>query len=249
MKRLEQGGRDLPLPNMTNKNNNRNKTNSRKTNFDPNLVNIKDYNSIQLSDKRTLHKKKKTDNEMHDSDDLNSSEDEQFKMDAEETTTEEMNSNKIETKKAMSELYKPTDKQPFHVIASSKQDFIDCFDLGMKIKQSNIEKIDSIQKISKNKARVTLNDWKNADKLIKLNSYDIMKNYDFIIPSAYVHSEGIIRDIPVYLSNEEIRKNVRSSAVITDVYRLNYWNFATKQSLPSNTVKITFRAAKVPEEI
>lgn len=148
------------------------------------------------------------------------------------------------------ELYKPTDKQPFYVNVVVKEGEIDPFDLGKKIKQFKIEKVESIKTISKSTAStVCLNDWKNANKLIKINGLAAMEQYELVIPSCYVYSDGIVRDIPLYITNDEIRMNTRSTAQIIEVNRLNYWNFTLKQSLPSKTVKITFRAPRVPEEV
>lgn len=220
--------------------------------MDPNLL-LDNNNSMNIDEKTKkkleMLKNNKTNcentNKMDDFE-YNSASDDESKMDAENDSRASVSKDNTTSKR---ELYKPSDKQPFYVNVHDKQGDIDPFDLGMKLKQFKIEKIDSIKKISINKVRVTLNDWKNANKMIKLNDFAAMEKYELFIPSSYVLTEGIVRNIPTYLSIDEIRQNIKSSAVVTDVYRLNYWNFTSKQSLPSTTVKITFRSSKVPDEV
>lgn len=220
--KLEEGGVLLPMlsANMTKKNGKKKKKDDLDQN-DENVDQTMDENQFSGNEKnRTWNS---TSSIKLDSDDDSSTDEEKKRK-----TKEKLPKLQADTDATKHELYKPTDKQPFFVNAVAKQGEMDAFDLGKTIKLFKIEKVESIKIISKNKARITLNDWKNANKLIKLNSFDAMKNYELIIPSSYVHSEGIVRDIPTYLTIDEIRANTRSSAQITDVYRLNYWNFASR---------------------
>lgn len=163
--------------------------------------------SIKINNKMANKNKQKMQkvnaNEMTDSDDSCSGDVNKFKMDIGETSTSNINQQQQENR-PKTELYKPTDKQPFYVNAVCKDSEIDTFDLGMQIQKFKIEKVLSIKKLSKNKASITLSDWKNANKLIKLDGYEAMSKYELVIPSSYVHSEGIVRGIPTYLTNDEI---------------------------------------------
>lgn len=146
------------------------------------------------------------------------------------------------------ELYKPTDKQPYHVNAEFKND-TNALELGKLLHKYQIKSITRIDTLSKLKARITLTDWKQANKMMKLDGYEDLKPFVLTIPSTYVHSEGIIRDVPINFTDEEIRKYSKSSAPITSCVRLTYWNHATQKAIPSTTIKVTFRANKVPEEV
>lgn len=149
------------------------------------------------------------------------------------------------------ELYKATDKQPFHVIAEFTNEQTNALILGKLLMKKQIKSIQRIDVLSKRKARITLADWKQANKIVTTykEGYDEFKPFIFSIPSMFVHTEGIIRNVPLDITEDEIRNHTVSSAPITTCTRMTYWNFEKKLALPSNTIKLTFRANKVPDEV
>lgn len=69
-----------------------------------------------------------------------------------------------------------------------------------------------------------------------------LKEYKIFLPLNYVSTYGIVRNIPKYITLDEIKDNIDSKISITNLERLNYWNKDTKEALPGTSIKINFRS-------
>lgn len=145
------------------------------------------------------------------------------------------------------ELYNTMDKGPYNLMMEGAD--IDGFEIGMKLKKLGIKDIHIIEKIARNKIRIQCKNKTCANDIIKKSDYEDLKKYKIYIPHNYVTSIGIVRNIPIYLSESEIRSNINSETLVTEVSRLTYYNKEEKISKPSQTIKITFRASTVPDHV
>lgn len=145
------------------------------------------------------------------------------------------------------ELYKKSDKGPFKVILEG--DDIDGFEIGLKLNRHGIKNIILIEKISRNKIRIQCKDAASANEIIKKSEFEDLKKYKTYIPNNFVTSIGLIRNVPTYLTESEIRNNIDSDTIITDISRMSYYNKEDKTLKPSKSLKITFRASTIPTYI
>lgn len=147
-----------------------------------------------------------------------------------------------------SELYKHTDNGPFFVIAEQK--LIDPYWLGqMLLKVFKMQNILNLDKISKEKVRIHVKDYHNANKIIKLSAFDRFKDMKMYIPKNYVYIDGIIKGIPTSISDEEINDEISSKVPIERIERLDFWDQKTKSLQKSTTIKLTFRSSNVPDQV
>lgn len=112
-----------------------------------------------------------------------------------------------------------------------------------------IKDITDISKINRNKVRITLLNFANANKIVKICGIKDLETYKFTIPLNYVHTEGIIKGVPTYLQIEDLPQHIQSDIPIQKIERLTYWNKDQQLALPSNSLKITFRSFKIPTSI
>lgn len=147
----------------------------------------------------------------------------------------------------ITEIYKHTDKGPFHVIIE-KED-IDPIEIGFKLTALKSNQVISVTKINKNKARVQTKTYDSANKLISRKAMSGLLEYKVYLPPNYVFSAGIIRNIPVKYSTDEIHRNITSNVRVETVERLTMWDNTTKTANPSTTVKLVFRSQMIPEKV
>lgn len=69
------------------------------------------------------------------------------------------------------------------------------------------------------------------------------------IPHKYIFSEGIISDIPLELTEEEILRNLECKYNIKEVNRMTYRNREKQVADMSTRIKITFRAYRILEDV
>lgn len=163
------------------------------------------------------------------------------------TTEVNINATEVAGTKRIKELYKHTDKGPYNILIAKTN--IDSYEVALKVSKYNVKGINNIIQVSKNTIRVNFKDYNTANKLINMNDYDTFKDYNMFIPYEYVSTYGIIRNIPTYISIEEIKKNITSDTPVMEVERMNFWNKELKQSQPGTSIKINFRTQVLPKEV
>lgn len=163
------------------------------------------------------------------------------------SNTQLENNSNLEKKK--SEMFKHSDKGPYNLIVEKTN--IEQYEIAVTLKKLNVKGINKINKISNNKLRINFKDYPSANKLLKLKIDDFhdIKEYQIYLPMNYVSTYGIIRNIPKFISLEDIRDNIVSQIPITAIERLNYWNRDLKELQPGTSIKINFRSNNIPEEV
>lgn len=158
-----------------------------------------------------------------------------------------VSNNKIKIQEG-TELYKHTDDGPYYVIAEQK--LIDALWLGQTLlKTFKIKNILNLNKISKEKVRIQVKDFHNANQIIKLADFDRFKDIKFYIPKNFVFIDGIIKDIPTNIQLKEIHDELVSKIPIEQIERLDYWDRNTNSLRPSTTIKLTFRSCNIPDQV
>lgn len=145
------------------------------------------------------------------------------------------------------ELYKHTDKGPYYIIAENND--IDEFNLCELFMQFKVKDIINVNKISKHKVRILTKSYTAANTIIKLGKFSAFKNYKLYLPNNFVFTDGIVRDIPLYYDEQQLLEIINCKVPIVSITRLNFWNRNTQVAQPSTSLKITFRAATVPDNI
>lgn len=158
------------------------------------------------------------------------------------------NSSKInENYPPSTEIHKYTDRGPFYLIAERNK--IDHIDLELTLKRiPNIDLI-NIVKISQNKVRIQAKNYHAANKLIAHKSLYNINDYKIYLPKNYVITSGFIQNIPTKFTNDEIKNNITSNYEFDDVERLTKWDPIEHKSIPTESIKINFRANNVPDRI
>lgn len=147
----------------------------------------------------------------------------------------------------VTEIYKHTDHGPFYLIAEKKG--IDHIDLGLSLKRIPNINLLNIVKIATNKVRIQARTYLAANKLIANKETFNLSEYNLYLPKQYVVTEGVIRNIHVKFTEDEIRENITTNYMIENVERLTTWDAKEKKSKPTTSVKISFRANNIPEQI
>lgn len=158
-----------------------------------------------------------------------------------------INTNSEAEKKQLKELYKHTDKGPYNILITKNN--IDSYEIALKISKYRIKGINNINQVSRNTIRVNLKDYNSANKLINMNDYEDFKEFKMFIPNDYISTHGIIRNIPTYITIDEIKNNIVSDSPVIEVERMNFWNKEIKQAQPGTSIKINFRTQILPKEI
>lgn len=152
-----------------------------------------------------------------------------------------------DSKQQQTEIYKYTDKGPFYVIVEKQE--LDPIQLGIKLKRIPNHQIISIQRLGNNKARVHLNSYSAANKLITQTNFIGIPEYKVYLPLSFVTTTGVIRNIPSYYSEIEILQNITSTIPILGIERLTSWDFENKIAKPSTSIKISFRSTNIPDKV
>lgn len=148
---------------------------------------------------------------------------------------------------ADNELYKYTDNGPYYVIGERQE--IDEFKLCDLFMQFKAKDIINVNKISNNKVRILTKTYTAANSIIKMGKFQALSKYKLYIPINFVFTDGIVRNIPLYYETEQIKDIIKCKVPIVNIERLNFWNKLEQKSQPSNTIKIRFRSATVPENV
>lgn len=153
----------------------------------------------------------------------------------------------INSHNKFTELYKHTDKGPYNVICESPS--IDEFKLCEIFLNFKVKDVASVTKIGKDKVRIQTKTYTAANSIIKLSAFSALKNYKIHIPNNFIHTDGIVRNIPQYYTVDKLRELINSPTPIVNIERLNFWNHTSQIAEPSTTIKITFRSSTIPQNI
>lgn len=156
-------------------------------------------------------------------------------------------------------LYLNTDKGPFVVHLSAKMKTgkevereLHDVTIGLKLKELRIGGVVEIKKISKRELKVIFNSKENANEFLKSNRQEIL-GVEAYIPKYNVTKLGIVFDIPIIYTEEYLMRNLEAEVPITGVYRCQKRKFVdgkkSKDWIPANTIKVTFRGQQVPDEV
>lgn len=150
-------------------------------------------------------------------------------------------------------FYLETDEGPFIIHAESKDKNIGRLHpmaVGRIFHRNliNISKdIENISAIGKNKIKITFNNYKSANRVIRENLLDIF-NIKAFIPRYKLVRTGIIFDIDPDLEEEEIFNCIRCDSEVISIKCLKSKN---NESMKPNSqrVKILFRGNMLPERV
>lgn len=158
-----------------------------------------------------------------------------------------------ETKKIyLTNQYDLNDKGPFTIYIEQidRNTTINDMRVGRYLKNRNINGIVNLTKIGKNRIKLMTNNRSTANSLVK---DDTLKdnNLKAFIPSSHIQKIGIIRNIEMDLSKEELMASIvtKNNIKIVDTFRFNRYDRTEKKAYPTATVKVTFRGQNLPEEI
>lgn len=155
--------------------------------------------------------------------------------------------------------YVETDKGPFivHLTSRSKTDKeirLDVHDVevGLMLKKLKVQGIKQITKITRKELKVCFTTKELANDFLKGTIPSGMGLTAFI-PRYNISKTGIIFDIPAKFSDEYLKDNLESELPIIGIERCAKRKIEngikTKEWIPANTVKLTFRGQSVPDEV
>lgn len=117
-------------------------------------------------------------------------------------------------------------------------------------KKLNIQNITSIEKVGRNRIKVSLKNIIDANKLV-MNPDLILENMRAYIPNNLLTRKGIIRGVDTMFNEEYLLNNIISSSTVTEVKRfkrkINIDGEPTE--IPRQTILLTFEGNKLPANI
>lgn len=143
--------------------------------------------------------------------------------------------------------YQSSDRGPFIIIM--EQENISDVKTGKRLNELNIKNIVNIKQTGKNRVKVQLSDSATANRILKNPNLKTIDKYKCFIPSSTLLTTGIVKDISLDMSNEEILENSSCEFKILSVERMTKWDSELQQNLPSTNIKIVFRACKLPTNL
>lgn len=155
--------------------------------------------------------------------------------------------------KSVDNYYISSDKGPFVVYIENKnKQFIHAMSIGKFIRDCcfNIYKdIISINKINKFRIKLILNTYENANKLTHSPIWET-KNLIAFIPNFSISRQGVIRDIDISLTEEDIIYYADSEQQILKARRITKKDKNNPEyRINTPVVIITFRGQTLPSEI
>ena len=110
------------------------------------------------------------------------------------------------------ERYRSTDQGPYAVYIESKEKNISGLSdikIGKLFYEGNVPGIKSIEKRGRNRLAVEFNSFNNANTFLNSN-IDSINNWKAYIPSHLISNKVVIRNIDKEISEEDIKKNLRT---------------------------------------
>ncbi|XP_055611090.1 uncharacterized protein LOC129757810 [Uranotaenia lowii] len=150
--------------------------------------------------------------------------------------------------------YNNNDTGPYRVFVELKEQGasnvnINKFSLGAHLKKIEDIKgnVQELQQLGKNKIIVKLNNYDKANKLVNLINTD-NSIYRAYVPKHAVSISGVIADIPLEITEEEILNDIESEAPVICVKRLFRYD-ENNEKIFSQRVSVTFRACVLPRNV
>lgn len=105
--------------------------------------------------------------------------------------------------------------------------------------------INDISSVGLKKVKIEMNSFEAANNFVMEKSL-ISYNLSAYIPLFYTTKSGIVRDIPVEISEEELRNDIRCEFPILDIFRFNKKG---NKEIKISVIKITFQTQVLPQYI
>lgn len=146
----------------------------------------------------------------------------------------------------------PRDKGPF-IIHVMKEDSspLNEFIIGNAFQKHGLltnKQVISIRNINPNVVKIHCENWVTANKFLEEKNQNILK-ITCKIPTNHLYSEGVVNNIPLDMSIEDLSTSIESEGKIHNIERIQRWNHETKTLVPTTTVKITFREFTLPDKV
>lgn len=132
-----------------------------------------------------------------------------------------------------------------------EKELINEIQIGQLLQKLNFKSINLIKKTSRNRVVVSFADKYEANKIISNVSIKVLHNIKAYIPNSFIKCVGIVRDVPVDLSEDELAEScrVQGGTQIDKIERMTYWDSINKCAKPSRNIKIEFRSTNLPENM
>lgn len=145
-------------------------------------------------------------------------------------------------------LYVEKDRAPYLIIMQQLN--INEITISKHLINHNLIKgIKEIIKSGSNRVRILCKDMESANNIILCDALRKQHNINAFIPNEYIKAIGIVKNVPADLSNQEIIEYLESDTPVETIERLNYWDKNANCAKPGTSLKITFRASKIPDKI
>lgn len=144
--------------------------------------------------------------------------------------------------------YTHLDKGPFFVIME-KENINDILISKYLVLAKLNTGLKEIRKLNQNKIRVELNSSMAANNIIKSVALRKLQQVNSYIPNQYINAVGVVRGVPIELTDDEINEYMISPVVVEKFERMTYWCKEDNCAKTGTSLKVTFRATVVPNEI
>lgn len=143
--------------------------------------------------------------------------------------------------------YSDSDKATYFKVVMEK-DNINELTIGQLLIKYDYKSVVDIKKTNRNRLTVSFKNKVDANNVIKnvtISKINIIKSY---IPNSFVKCVGIVKDVPIDLSTEEILSSyqIQGNIKIINITRMNYFDKLTNTSKIGRNLKIEFRATELP---
>lgn len=147
-------------------------------------------------------------------------------------------------------LFTDQDKGPdFHIIMEKEN--INEISTGQLLKKQGIQSVKEIKKTGKNRLKIILTNRTEANKIITSPNIARINNIKAFVPKNFIITVGIVKDVPLDLSVEEMLESsrVQGDVPINKIERMTFWDRINKLAKPSTNIKIEFRSSTLPREM
>lgn len=145
-------------------------------------------------------------------------------------------------------VYVQSDRAPFLVIVQNTN--VNEITLAKNLIQYKlISGVKELKKVSANRVRIICKDFSCANDIIQCQELRSKHDINCFIPNDCVKSVGIVKFVPLDLSDNEIMEYLESKVPVERVERMNYWDKNENCAKPGTSLKITFRSTSIPQEI
>lgn len=144
-------------------------------------------------------------------------------------------------------VYEAGDKAPF--LVTLQQPRINELSVSKIMFTLNlVSGVTEIKKVAANRVRVVCKDMISANKIIECPNFK-QHNINAFIPNEHIKTVGIIKNVPLDFSLDEIREYIQCDATIESIERMTFWDKDARIAKPSMSLKITFRSTTLPKQV